>query len=67
MEDNPFIDLIAYFGEKEDSLVNIFKGRFELKIEALTTLTYLIIGLLGIIVLLIIIIIILKRREEEED
>ena len=64
---NSFVDVVAYFGEREDSLVKIFKGRFEVKIETLTLLTYSIIALIIIIIALIIIIVIIRRREEEEE
>jgi len=67
LERNPFVEVIAYFGEREDSLVKVFKGRFELKIEMLSALTYAIIALILIIVALIILIISIKRKEEEEE
>ena len=62
---NPFIDLTLYSGEKENSLVNVFRGKFELKIESLSLLTYALIVLGVIIVILLIILFILKKREEE--
>jgi len=64
---NSFVDVIVNYGEKEDSLVKMFKGRFELKIESLSILTYAIIALAIAILVLIIIIIILKRREKNYD
>jgi len=67
IEKNTFVELIAYYGEKEDSLVNVFKGKFELKIEAITILAYAIISLIAIIVILIVIILIIRRREKEEE
>lgn len=67
IEKNPFVELIAYYGEKEDSLVNMFRGKFELKIEVITLLTYAIIALISIIIILIIIILIIKKREREEE
>ncbi len=70
LERNPEVELIAYSGEREESLVNIFPAvgednKFKLQIETMTLLTYGIIGLVIVIILLIIIMIILKRREEE--
>jgi len=62
---NPFVELTAYYGEREDSLVNIFKGRFELGIESFSIMTYAIIILIIIIIILVILVVIIKRREEE--
>ena len=64
LENNPSVNLIVYSGEKEDSLVNVLKGNFPLKIEFLSTLTYALIILIAIILILIIIIIIKKKKEE---
>ncbi len=66
LQDNNFVDLLAYYGEKPDSLVNLFTGRFELSIQQFTLLTYSIFALIIIIIILIIIAIIIKRREDDE-
>ncbi len=65
---NPFVEITAYSGEKEDSLVNTLniKG-MELKIESLTIITYAIIVLVVIVITLVIFIILLKRREKDEE
>jgi hypothetical protein len=67
LKDNSFVDLIAYYGEKPDALIKVFRGRFELGIQRFTLLTYSILALIFLIIFLIIIAIIIKRREDEED
>jgi len=64
---NPFVELTAYSGEREDSLVHTFNGKFELKIETLTIMAYFIIILIVVVIILIIFIILLKRREKDEE
>jgi len=67
LENNPFVELTLYSGEREDSLVHVFNGKFELEIERLTIITYAIIILIIIVIILIIFIILIKRREKEEE
>ncbi len=67
LHDNPFIEVTVYSGEREDSLVNTFNGKFELKIEKLTIITYAIIILIIIVIILVIFIILLKRREKDDE
>ncbi len=67
LADNEYVDLTAYYGEREDSLVKVYKGRFKLGIVSFGALLYVIMILIIIIVILIIFIIIIKRREEDED
>ena len=67
LEDNPFVNLNVYYGEREDSLVKNFKGRFELKIQRYTFVTYAIIIVAVIIILIIIVLILLKRRNKDDD
>jgi len=65
LEDNSFVDVTAYYGEREDSLVKIMKGRFELKIERITIMT---IGLIIVIIIVLILLFLLwRRRKKEED
>ncbi|MCK5450086.1 hypothetical protein KAI32_04415 [Candidatus Pacearchaeota archaeon] len=53
LADNPYVDVVAYYGEREESLVNIFrKGNFELDIDEFTTTTYLIALVLILLVLI---------------
>jgi hypothetical protein len=67
LNDNQFVDLTAYYGEREDSLVKVFRGKFELNISSFGILTYLVIILGVIIVALIVVVIFLRRRDEEDD
>jgi hypothetical protein len=66
LKDNPFIDLIAYYGEKENSLVNVHKERFELDIDRYTLVTYLIIAIIIILIFLLVFWWRLKRKEDNE-
>lgn len=63
IEDNPFVDVIAYYGEREDSLVKTVQGRLELEVESLSKTTIALIAAAVIIVLLIIYI----RKRKEDD
>jgi hypothetical protein len=71
LEKNPFVRVIAYSGEKENSLVNVFPAagednKFPLEIEGMTLITYAIIAILIIIVILLILFFIMKRREKDD-
>lgn len=67
LKDNDYIDLVAYYGEREDALVNTYKKRFELNIDRYTAVTYLIIVLIILLILLLLWFFILKRRRKEDD
>ena len=67
LEDNIFVNLNAYYGEREDSLVKNFRGRFELKIQRYTMTTYAIIALIIIIIIIVLILIWMKRRKDDDD
>ena len=64
LEDNPYVNLVAYYGEREDSLVGVFKGKFELDLDMLSGMTYLII--LIIIVILVLALILWKKKQDDE-
>jgi hypothetical protein len=64
LADNPLVDLTAYYGEREDSLIKLFQGKFELGIQSITPLT---IALIVAIVLLLFLILLLWRRRKKED
>lgn len=68
LADNSLVDVIAYYGEREDGLVKVQRGRFELKIE---TISFATIGLIALIILIIAAFLILlflwRRRKKEED
>ena len=66
LSENNFVTVVAYYGERRDSLVNVLERRFELKFQRFNILTYIIIGLVFIILLFIILAIIARRREEED-
>lgn len=66
LDRNPFVDLVVYSGERDNSLVNTFRASYPLDVETLTLLAILSIIVAVIIIALIIIIIIIKRKEEEE-
>lgn len=67
LEANPFVDVIAYYGEREDALVRTIRGRFELKIEIISMAT---IGLIALIIVILAAFFILlffwRRRKKEE-
>jgi hypothetical protein len=65
LEENSFVDLSVYYGERRDSLVNLFKGRFELGLQKFTTLTYIILIVVLIILILILWVIILRKRDND--
>jgi len=64
IQNNPYVDLSVFSGEKEDNLVNTLEGRFPLNVEIFTILTYSIIGVILLIVVLIILLIIRKKNKK---
>ncbi len=67
LKENSFVNLVSYYGERRDSLVNLYKGRFELGSQRFTILTYIIIFLIIIIILLLLFFLILRRREDDDE
>lgn len=66
LEDNDLVNIVAYYGEREDNLVKILQGKFKFNIQRISGLTILII--LAIIIILILIIFLLwRRRKDKED
>ncbi|RMD45391.1 hypothetical protein D6829_02450 [Candidatus Pacearchaeota archaeon] len=65
LESNPFVNVIAYYGEREDSLVHQFKGKFKLDVDILNTLTFSIIVIAIVLVVLLIVVFVIKRRDED--
>jgi hypothetical protein len=65
LENNPLVNVIAYYGETEDGLVKVIQRRVELRIERFSKLT---IGLavLALLVIIVIIFLIWKRRKEDD-
>lgn len=66
LKDNTFVNIIAYYGEREDSLTSILKGKFELNISRFNA-TYYVFALIATILIIIIFLIFWKRRKKEED
>lgn len=64
---NPFVDVIAYYGEREDALVKTIRGRFELKIETISMATIGLIALIIVIVVAFFILLFLWRRRKKEE
>jgi hypothetical protein len=67
LDENNFVMVVAYYGERSDSLIKVLQKRFELGFERFNVLTYIIFILVFIILLFIILAIIARRREEEDD
>ncbi len=68
LDDNEFVDVIVYYGEREDSLVKSIKGRFELGIEFLSAATIgLIVLVIAILFAILILFIIFWRRRKDDD
>lgn len=42
LDDNLYANVVAYYGEREESLVGVFRGKFELDVDAFSGTTYLI-------------------------
>ncbi len=68
LQKNQFVNVAAYYGEREDGLVKMLQGKFPLSIE---TISFAAIGLISFVLIIIAAIIILfivwKRRKDEED
>jgi len=64
LEDNPFVNVVAYYGEREQVLVKVFRGKFDLNIDMFTGMTYLI----AIVLLLLIVVglILWKKKRDDE-
>ncbi|HJX50318.1 MAG TPA: hypothetical protein VJ438_02555 [Candidatus Nanoarchaeia archaeon] len=66
LDENNFVRVISYYGERRDSLVNVLEKRFELDYQRFNLLTY-IIFILTLIILIFVIFLIIARRKEKED
>lgn len=62
--ENEYVDAVAYYGEREDALVQMFKGKFELNIDLLTGTTWMII--LVMILLILVLLYLWKRKKDDE-
>ncbi len=64
LEDNPYMNVVAYYGEKEESLVGVFRGKFELDVDMFSGTTYLI--ALVIIAILVLVLVLWKKKQDDE-
>ena len=69
LAENDFVDVVAYYGEREDSLVKILRGRFNLDIELISfaTIGLLTLGMIVILAIIIVLFILWKRRKDDDD
>lgn len=67
LQNNDFVRVVAYYGERRESLVNVLEKRFELDYQRFNILTYIIFLFIFIIIIFIIFLIIAKRREDRDD
>ncbi|MCD4771339.1 hypothetical protein K8R30_02880 [archaeon] len=64
LEDNPFVNVVAYYGEREEVLVKVFRGKFDLDIDMFTGMTYLIV--LVVILLIVVLLVLWKKKRDDE-
>jgi hypothetical protein len=64
--ENEFVNVHVYYGEREDNLVKLIKGKLRLDIEGVMFMIILIIAALVIIALIILLFIVWRRRRDEE-
>ena len=64
LDDNLYMNVVAYYGEKEESLVGVFRGKFELDIDAFSGTTYLIVVCL--ILLLLVLAVLWQKKQDNE-
>ncbi len=62
--DNPYVNLVAYYGEREESLVGVFRGKFELDVDMFSGTTYLIVVCL---ILLLLLVVVLWRKKQDNE
>jgi hypothetical protein len=67
LDENNFVRVVAYYGEKKESLVNVLEKRLELDYQRFNILTYVIFILVFIILLFVIFLIIARRREKDDE
>lgn len=64
LEDNSYINLVAYYGEREDSLVGVFRGKFELDVDLFNGTTYMIV--LVLLAILVLVFVLWKKKQDDE-
>jgi len=63
LDDNEFVDVVAYYGEREESLVGVFKGKFELDIDMFSG----VVVLIGVVVLLLFLLLVILWKKKQEN
>lgn len=66
LSNNELVDVAVYYGERQDSLTKLIRGKLKLEIENLSILLIVLI-IVAIIVLLLIIFFIWRRRKKDEE
>lgn len=64
LEDNSFVNVVAYYGEREEVLVKMFKGKFALDIDLFNNLTYAIV--ICLILLLFVLFVLWRKKQDDE-
>ncbi len=64
LEDNSYVNVVAYYGEREMSLVGVFRGKFELDIDMFSRTTYMIVACIVLLVLLLVVL--WKKKKDNE-
>jgi hypothetical protein len=64
LEENSYVNVVAYYGERENSLVGVFRGKFELDIDMFSGMTYLIV--LVLVALLVLVGVLWKKKIDNE-
>ena len=64
LDDNSYVNLVAYYGERKESLVGVFRGKFELDVDLFSGTTYLIVVV--VIALLVLVLILWKKKQDDE-
>jgi len=66
IEKNEYIDVYVYYGEKEDSLTKLIKGKLKLEVKGLLFIILMIILAILIIAILIFLILLWRKRRNED-
>ncbi len=68
LKENHFVNVIAYYGERENGLVKILKGKYELKVESISfaTLSLIILALIVLVAVIVLIFLFIKKKREDE-
>ena len=67
IEKNRFIDITAYYGQRENSLTKIWKGKLELIIKRFDVAFYAVVTIVVILILLLILLLARRRRKDEDE